>query len=241
MSVGARDGMTVVLVCLVSFLGATSYAQQQGARKQAEKENSSGGLQGLDSQLLEGVSGAGVAQETDGTTPDASQQGLHSEDGVVDPFARGSDVGKANPLVEIGNAMQRVEKRLRERQMAQETQRTQQEIVQQLDDLIEMLAAAQSSESRQQRKPSPGSEGEQSGKKTGRDAARADGGEQEQVDANVVPSAQAVDAVNQIWGHLPERFRQQVTSASAVEFLPKYRKLIEDYYQRLARDRDGAR
>jgi hypothetical protein len=36
-----------------------------------------------------------------------------------------------------------------------------------------------------------------------------------------------------VWGHLPERLRQQLQSLSAEEFLPEYRELIEAYYRRL--------
>jgi hypothetical protein len=38
-----------------------------------------------------------------------------------------------------------------------------------------------------------------------------------------------------VWGHLPQRWRSQMATGSAVEFLPRYRDAIEDYYRRLAK------
>jgi hypothetical protein len=47
----------------------------------------------------------------------------------------------------------------------------------------------------------------------------------------------AQNLLKAVWGHLPERVRQEVQNASVEQFLPKYEKLIEDYYKRLAEDR----
>jgi len=48
-------------------------------------------------------------------------------------------------------------------------------------------------------------------------------------------------AMGDVWGHLPERYRRHVQNAGAVEFLPQYRKLIEDYYRRLSEERTPGR
>ena len=42
--------------------------------------------------------------------------------------------------------------------------------------------------------------------------------------------------LKEVWGHLPERVRRQMQSGSPEEVLPKYQKLIEEYYKRLAED-----
>ena len=47
--------------------------------------------------------------------------------------------------------------------------------------------------------------------------------------------------MGEVWGHLPERYRRHVQNAGAIEFLPQYRKLIEDYYRRLSEERDKNR
>jgi hypothetical protein len=44
--------------------------------------------------------------------------------------------------------------------------------------------------------------------------------------------------LKRVWGHLPPRLREQLSSGMAEEFLPKYEKLIEEYYQRLVEERD---
>lgn len=48
-------------------------------------------------------------------------------------------------------------------------------------------------------------------------------------------SASTPDLKANIWGHLPQRWRSQMATGAAVEFLPRYREAIEDYYRRLAK------
>ena len=55
------------------------------------------------------------------------------------------------------------------------------------------------------------------------------------------PTGAVRRAMGEIWGHLPERYRRHVQNAGTVEFLPQYRKLIEDYYRRLSEERDNSR
>jgi hypothetical protein len=42
--------------------------------------------------------------------------------------------------------------------------------------------------------------------------------------------------LKQIWGHLPPKIRDQMQSALIEDFLPKYERLIEEYYSRLAEE-----
>ena len=44
------------------------------------------------------------------------------------------------------------------------------------------------------------------------------------------------EVLRRFWGHLPEKIRDQMQSSMSEEFLPKYERLIEDYYRRLAED-----
>ncbi|MCA9269945.1 MAG: hypothetical protein KDA41_15800, partial [Planctomycetales bacterium] len=47
--------------------------------------------------------------------------------------------------------------------------------------------------------------------------------------------AEAMEAlVKRVWGHLPDRARQELQNASVEEFLPKYQQVIEEYFRRLA-------
>ena len=45
--------------------------------------------------------------------------------------------------------------------------------------------------------------------------------------------------LRRVWGHLPEKAREQMQNSIDEEFLPKYEKLIEQYYQRLAEQPSG--
>jgi hypothetical protein len=44
--------------------------------------------------------------------------------------------------------------------------------------------------------------------------------------------------IKQLWGHLPEREREQMLQSFSGEFLPKYELELEKYYRRLAEERD---
>ena len=154
---------------------------------------------------------------------------------MLDPFAEGSDIGQQNPLARIGRQMLRVEQLLGQRAVSVETQQTQRQIVDQLDELIDALAASQ--QAQKQRKTGSSSQGDQQPAKSGREAARNASGQPDESGSDAQQTTVVQGAVGEFWGHLPERFRRQMRSAEAVEFLPKYRKLIEDYYKRLAEDR----
>ncbi|TWT39708.1 hypothetical protein [Blastopirellula retiformator] len=45
--------------------------------------------------------------------------------------------------------------------------------------------------------------------------------------------------IKEVWGQLPERVRQQLQNASVEKFLPKYERLTEDYFRRLAEEEQG--
>jgi hypothetical protein len=51
---------------------------------------------------------------------------------------------------------------------------------------------------------------------------------------------QMSDVVKDIWGHLPETLRQEVDHYYRDRFMPRYRDLLQEYYQRLA-ERDRTR
>jgi hypothetical protein len=42
-----------------------------------------------------------------------------------------------------------------------------------------------------------------------------------------------------VWGNLPDRFWDRLQSAGVERFLPKYEKLIEDYYKTLAESEEN--
>ena len=42
------------------------------------------------------------------------------------------------------------------------------------------------------------------------------------------------DVVKDVWGHLPDKLRQQVTQYYKEQFMPKYSDLLKQYYSSLA-------
>ena len=57
-----------------------------------------------------------------------------------------------------------------------------------------------------------------------------------QQDAVAADEAALEALIKQVWGHLPDRARQEMQNATVEDFLPKYQQLIEDYYRRLAEE-----
>jgi hypothetical protein len=159
----------------------------------------------------------------------------------------GEDRGEEaeDPLMAIGGRMRRAEQLLAENETARPTQRLQEEI---LDDLQTLIDQLQQQCQGQQGQNSP----ERSGKPTGKPGKASRKGSGENTGSNK-PSPDSTErvgtadrgraeldqmqmALKQVWGHLPERIRQQMQSGMGEEFLPKYERLIGQYYLRLAED-----
>jgi hypothetical protein len=137
--------------------------------------------------------------------------------------------------------MRRVEQRLRRKELAGETQQTQREIVARLDELIAALSESQ------QPQPSQSAQepGQDDSQETEAGSAPAQSATGQADNETVAENAQAAMTMqrtsDQVWGHLPERLRQQMQNAQGIEFLPQYRQLIEDYFRRLAGEREARR
>lgn len=237
---------SVVTFFFLLAVSGIAYAQDQASGRSIDssdssKQPASEKLDSLDEQLLEGIddnaSPAEAAAPTESEQPDQSS-GVESPN-VLESPARGSDIFRHNPLARIGQDMRRVEELLGRRKVSRETQQTQQQIVEQLDELIATLATSQ--QSQQQQKQHHKSEstrpGDQQAARSGKEPASNGSGKPEAADSAPRQPAALPAAMNETWGHLPERLRRQIRSAEAVEFLPKYRRLIEDYFSRLAEER----
>ncbi len=222
--------------CLLS-IGQLSPAAQEKSAGAAHDPPAPAPHQGLDDKLLDGLP-AGPAKERQVTDPAdrtaAERTPVTPPAGVLDPFAEGSDIGPQDPLQRIGRQMQLVQERLFQRDVSSQTQQTQQQIVTELDELIAALAAQQKSSLQRRRSPSPGDD--QQALQTGKQAARDSDGQPGNEETRAAETAAMQQAADEIWGHLPERFRRHMQNPGAIEFLPKYRRLIEDYYKRLAED-----
>jgi hypothetical protein len=164
-------------------------------------------------------------------------------------------------LRELSRLMQQVEQQLRQGDTSRETQQLQQQVIEQLDQWIAAFEQQQQQQERQQRQqessaseeseslaetespeegePSEDDSGEREetagDPSEGGDPAEGEGREESRVagEGEQGPVGRGGDS---IWGHLPERIRQQLQSAAVERFHPKYEDLIEAFYQRLAEE-----
>jgi hypothetical protein len=160
----------------------------------------------------------------------------------------GEDLGAAaeDPYRLIGKQMRQAEALIAQGETAEKTQQVQQQIVEDLARLIETMkqqCAGGACDKPGQGKPSPGKPS--SGSKTG--SGENQGTNKPAKDSNPRVGPAAADQaeldrlqamLKRVWGHLPPRLREQLQSGLGEEFLPKYEKLIEEYYQRLVEERN---
>jgi hypothetical protein len=78
--------------------------------------------------------------------------------------------------------------------------------------------------------PKPGKPG------SGRTAARDSTDRLDSSTAKPVDKGEVKETVKALWGHLPERAREQMLQSFSDEFLPKYELEIEQYYRRLSEE-----
>src|SRR5262249_19516129 len=141
-----------------------------------------------------------------------------------------------NPLANLAERMRGVQNRIARRDTSPETQSEQTQILSALDALLEGA-----SQSRQKgggkgggTQPGAGSGAETAGPP--RDSTnRIERGEKQPTE-----SVDAKDVLRRIWGHLPDKLRDEMQASFSEQFLPKYQRLIEEYYQRLAEERPMA-
>jgi hypothetical protein len=144
----------------------------------------------------------------------------------------------------IARQMQDAQRRIEEQEVSSSTQDLQKDIVAKLDALIKQLeqqkkqcnssnSSSSSSGSPKVKQPDQPDQGQQRpSNKPATDSAERLG--QENAAASDEAALEAL--VKQVWGHLPDRARQQMQNASVEDFLPKYQQVIEDYYRRLAEE-----
>jgi hypothetical protein len=80
----------------------------------------------------------------------------------------------------------------------------------------------------------PGKPGAAAGQ--GRTAARGSTDRLDRSTAKPVDKGEVNEMVKNLWGHLPERSREQMLQSFSDEFLPKYELEIEQYYRRLSEE-----
>jgi hypothetical protein len=202
----------------------------------------------LDDQLFDDLSTELLptkkAETKKPSAPKADDAGLN--DKLLDQLGEGEDIDlgdKPDPLTKIGRTMRKVEQRIGERDTSASTQEMQKQILVELQALLEQTKkqcqGGQCKSPSASPKPSSAAAGNKPGEgepnnKPARDstdrmakAGKTDVAEGENMD----------ELVKQVWGHLPPKVRDQMQNVSVENFLPKYEKLIEEYYKRLAEEK----
>jgi hypothetical protein len=138
-----------------------------------------------------------------------------------------------NPLAQIAERMRQVQQKIAASDTSDPTQALQRKIH---DDLAALIEQAKK-QCAACNKPGSG-QGQLAG--TGGNPApapprestnRIEPGTKETVETDSVQ-----DFLRRFWGHLPDKVREQMQASMSEQYLPKYERLIEDYYKRLAED-----
>jgi hypothetical protein len=123
----------------------------------------------------------------------------------------------------------------------------QQDVVSQLDKLIAELSKqckSCNSQSSSSTKPKPSHASQSKPGKSANAAASGQTAARDSTDRLNSSTARPADngdieaVVKDLWGHLPERTREQMMQSFSEEFLPKYELEIEQYYRRLSEENE---
>ena len=163
-----------------------------------------------------------------------------AEKKLLQDLQGGEDIGAPpeNPLARIGEKMRASQEKIAGRDISAETQTTQKEILFDLAKLIEQTKKQCNGSGKG--KPGSGKSPAQAGVGTGEARPGPASEATDRVGKSERENGEAADVkdvLRRIWGHLPEKMREQMQAQLSEQFLPKYEKLIEEYYKRLAEER----
>ena len=221
------------------------------------------GIESLGRELLDGLSPDTLRSPRNGSEP--TQLGSENDNGGhfaprSSPHAPrfndlGEDIGQPSDplaLARIRGDMQQAKSLLGATNSGgatdtlQQVGAVQQQVVDQLDTLIAQLSkqcqGGQCKPSDSPPKPSqrsqakPGNSGSAAGR--GQTAARDSTDRLDRATAQKVEKGDIDAMVKDLWGHLPERSREQMLQSFSDEFLPKYELEIEQYYRRLSEENE---
>lgn len=213
-----------------------------------------GGSESLGNQLLDDLTPS--ARPKSPAQPDPNSDSK-SEARLRDAASRYDDLGEdiglpSGPLslVRIRQGMQRAETLLGEQSASRsavplgQAARVQEQVVDQLDQLIAELSKQcqggncppgdQSPSSGQQSQAN--STNSQGAAAQGPTAARDSTARLNNAVGNSADKADFEELAKQLWGHLPQRTREQMMQSFSEEFLPKYEREIEEYYRQLSEE-----
>jgi hypothetical protein len=159
-----------------------------------------------------------------------------------DPSADSKPAGEAeipsdvtDPLAVIGERMRAAQRRMANRDTSESTQQLQRQIQ---ADLAALIEQARQQGDKQKSGSGPGSQAGNTGGNPTPAPPRDSTDRVERGTKEVVETADVKNTISRFWGHLPDKLREQLQSSLSEQFLPKYERLIEDYYRALAEDRN---
>jgi hypothetical protein len=143
-----------------------------------------------------------------------------------------------NPLAALAERMRAVEARIANKDTSPETQKLQKQILAELAALMEQAKKQGGGSKKPGNGQGKGSDqpGDGSGNPTA-GPVRDSTNRIEQGTKEATETADVKDLLRRMWGHLPDKVRDQMQASLSEQFLPKYERLIEEYYKRLAEER----
>jgi hypothetical protein len=158
-----------------------------------------------------------------------------------------ADGARRNPLHEVAKEMTQVQAQLTDLDTSIETQRLQSKIVSDIDGLIRQLAGQrQQTQTRRSQSPAnspatptPNSASSDTGQSGNASSSSTTGNSDDLEGAEGAEAAEQAERdrlLEQAWGHLPAAVQQQMRSSRPEKFLPKYSRLIEEYFKRLSEE-----
>ena len=222
--------------------GAEAEAQRPAAEKPTTDEML---LDSLDNALLKDLDIPTRPDAASSPAPKPADADSDLDQQLLEQLGAGEDLGQASPdpLVTIGRRMRLAESLISRQVTSQKTQRVQQQVIEDLERLIEEMKK-QCQGGQGDSKPAAKSGAKPGGKGRPGNGQNAGAGQPAKESAER-PDGKASDReelaglermLKQVWGHLPAKIRDQMQSGAIEEFLPKYERLIEEYYSRLAEE-----
>ena len=246
------------LVCLALLLSCTAIASAQ-TRSRETTDNPSA-TESIGDELREELAPGMFDQPT--APPTGSDDNKEAAPGAPGPIlnfqmpgpldhwgVHGEDIVRQSaaaplPLVRARDGMHQAKSLLAEHDTVPRAGQVQQEVVAQLDELIAALSKqCQGGNCKpgdgppkpsQRSQNNPGKSGSKPGR--GATAARDSNDQLNNSAAKPVEKTAVEDLMKDLWGHLPERSREQILQSFSGEFLPEYELEIEKYYRRLAEE-----
>ena len=235
--VACHAGALLVLVALTS---GTAWAAPPASEEAGQQEKMP--PKSLEDELFQGLDRLPAA-ERKRLRESAQDQGPEVDRDRQRRLTQGEDLGQQsekNSWLRIGTSMKNVQGRLAVGDLGQETQQLQKMISQDLSGLMKQFrqqssgssfrpgsGAAASAGIQDSDDPSPSS-------KPATDSSQRVG----QGNAGPVEAGEATATIEELWGYLPARIQAQLRGAAADQFLPKYERLLEAFYRRLAEQAD---